>query len=231
MAGFIVAYLGLRKVKIASATRTGVSMKETFTEGWDFVKTIPAFAYLALGMLATGVIMTVLLYHVLSDAELALGSGFQAFYANYNLLIAIGSIIIQSLAGRIIEKLSLKNSFLIQPFVMLIASVTSFFIPGYWSSASAQGVARVGYDTIDLSNRKAFQALVPNEKRGRVSMFIDGYLPSLGTIVGSLITFGIIAAGLGLGLKRDIYSLVYLGAGVRALDSRRLGCIPRTINI
>ena len=214
LVGFVIASIGLRKVKITSATRTGVSMKETFVEGWDFIKTIPAFAYLAVGMLIAGAVMTVLLYDVLSDAKLDLGNGFQAFYANYNLLIAVASIIVQALAGRVIEKLGLKNSFLIQPFVMLVGSVTNFFIPGYVSSASAQGVARVGYDTIDLSNRKAFQALVPNEKRGRVSMFIDSYLPSLGTIIGSLVTFGIIAAGLGLGLGRGVYSLVYLGVGI-----------------
>jgi AAA family ATP:ADP antiporter len=212
--GSIVAYFGLRKVRIVSATRTGVSMKETFTEGWDFIKTVPAFAYVALGMLAAGAVMTVLLYDALSDAKLELGNGFQGFYANYNLLIAVGSILVQTLAGRVIEKLSLKNSFLIQPFVMLAASLTNFFVPGFWSSSSAQGVARVGYDTIDLSNRKAFQAMVPNEKRGRVSMFIDSYLPSFGTILGSLLAFGIIAAGLALGLKRDLYALVYLGAGV-----------------
>ena len=70
------------------------------------------------------------------------------------------------------------------------------------------------YDTVDLSNRKAFQALVPNEKRGRVSMFIDSYLPSLGTILGSLITFGIITAGLSLGMPRGQYALIYLGAGI-----------------
>ncbi len=215
-AGFVIATFSLRKVHIISATRTAtaVSMKETFTEGWNFIKTIPAFAYLALGMLTTGAVMTVLLYGALSDAELSLGNGFQAFYANYNLLIAIGSILLQALAGRIIEKLSLKNSFLIQPFIMLAGAVLTFFVPGYLSSATAQGVARSSYDTIDSSNRKAFEALVPNEKRGRVSMFIDSYLPSLGTIIGSLITFGIIAAGIGLGLKRDLYSLVYLGLGI-----------------
>ena len=214
LAGFFVAYFALRKVRIVSATRTGVSMRETFVEGWDFIKTVPAFAYLALGMLAAGAVMTVLLYKVLSDAELALGSGFQGFYANYSLLIAIGSIIVQSLAGRIIEKLGLKNSFLIQPFIMLAASILDFLVPGYLSSAAAQGTARVSYDTIDSSNRKAFQALVPNEKRGRVSMFIDGYLPSLGTIAGSLVTFGIIAAGLGLGMGRGVYALIFGGAGV-----------------
>jgi ATP:ADP antiporter, AAA family len=214
LAGFVVAYLGLRKVRLVSATRSGVSMKETFSEGWEFIKTVPAFAYVALGMLAAGAVMTVLLYDALSDAKLDLGSGFQAFYANYNLLIAVGSILVQTLAGRVIERLGLKNSFLVQPFVMLAASLTNFIVPGFWSSSSAQGVARVGYDTIDLSNRKAFQAMVPNEKRGRVSMFIDSYLPSLGTILGSLLSFGIIAAGLGLGLQRSLYALVYLGVGV-----------------
>ena len=123
-------------------------------------------------MLAAGAVMTILLYDALSDAHLDLGNGFQAFYANYSLLIAMGSILIQTLTGRIIEKLSLKNSFFVQPFVMAAASVVNFFLPGFLSSAAAQGVARVSYDTIDSSNRKAFQALVPNEKRGSWAYFL-----------------------------------------------------------
>lgn len=214
LVGFLVARFGLRKVHIASVTRTGISLKETFTEGWDFIKTVPAFAYLALAMLAEGAVMTVLLYDALSDAKLDLGNGFQIFYANYNVLIAIGSIVAQSLTGRVIEKVGLKNSFLIHPFTVLAATLTNFFVPGFVSSSSAQGVARVTYDTVDLSTRKAFEAMVPNERRGRVSMFLDSYLPSFGTIIGSLVTFGIIEAGLGLGLTRDVYSLVYLGFGV-----------------
>lgn len=212
--GFVAAYFGLRKVRIESATKADVSMKKTFTEGWEFIKTIPAFAYQALGMLVAGTIMTILLYDALSDAHFDLGSGFQSFYAWYNLLIAIASIIIQTLSGRIIEKLTLRNSFLIQPFVMLISVILNFFVPRFQSSSVAQGVARASYDTIDLSNRKAFQALVPNEKRGRVSMFIDSYLPSLGTIIGSLVTFGIIEAGLRLRWERDVYGMVYLGLGI-----------------
>jgi cytochrome c biogenesis protein CcdA len=97
---------------------------------------------------------------------------------------------------------------------MLGAMLANFLVPGYWSSSIAQGVARVNYDTVDLADRKAFQALVPNEKRGRVSMFIDSYLPSLGTILGSLLTFGIVAVGLSRGVPRDQYVLVYLAAGI-----------------
>lgn len=213
-AGFLTARFGLRKVRILSVTQADVSMKKTITEGWEFIKTIPAFAYSALGMLVAGAVMTILLYDTLSDAHLDLGRGFQSFYATYNLLIAVVSIPIQSLSGVLIEKLTLRNSFLIQPFVMLASSLLNFFVPGYLSSASAQGIARASYDTLDLSNRKAFQALVPNEKRGRVSMFIDSYLPSLGTIVGSLITFGIITTGLRLGWTRSLYGAIYLGLGI-----------------
>lgn len=212
---FLIAELRLRKVKLAPPVHTQDTMKETLSEGWEFIKTVPAFAYLAVSMLAAGSVMTVLLYDVLSDARFDLGSnGFQAFYAQYNLIIAFASIFIQSISAKIIERLSLKRSFLIQPFVMLGGTIASFFFPGYIGSSASQGVARVTYDTVDLSARKAFQAMVPNEKRGRVSMFIDSYLPSAGTIIGSLITFAIIAIGLKFGISREQYSLVYMGVGI-----------------
>lgn len=189
-------------------------MKESLSEGWQFIKTVPAFAYLALGMLAAGIVMTVLLYDTLSDAKLELGKGFQSFYAQYNLIIAVLSIFIQGISARVIERLALKKSFLIQPFVMIGSTILNFLIPGYMSSAVSQGLSRVTYDTVDLSARKSFQALVPNEKRGRVSMFIDSYLPSAGTIIGSLVTFAIISIGLRLGIAREQYTLIYIGLGV-----------------
>jgi len=212
--GFAMAYFGLRQVRIVKPSQTAVSIRESFSAGWDFIRTVPAFAYQALGMLAAGAVMTILLYDALTDAHIDLGKSFQSFYANYNLLIAVGSIIVQSLTRRIIEKLSIKKSFLIHPIVMMISTITNFFIPGFLSSTVAQGVSRVSYDTIDLSNRKAVQALVPNEKRGRVSMFLDGHLPSLGTIVGSLITFGIITAGLNSSMGQGAFSPIYLGLGI-----------------
>src|SRR5512138_1475247 len=102
--GYLAASFGLRKVRIVSATKADVSIQKTFTEGWEFIKTIPAFAYQALGMLLAGTVMTILLYDALSDAHLDLQDGFQSFYAGYNLLIAIASIIAQSFTGRLIEK-------------------------------------------------------------------------------------------------------------------------------
>ena len=211
----LVSRFQLRAVKLPPPIGVKVdSMKTTLTEGWDFIKTVPAFAYLALGMLAAGSVMTVLLYDALSDAKIELGSGFQSYYAVYNLTIAVVSILVQSVSTRIIERFTLKRSFLIQPVVMFLSTVANFLIPGFLGSGFAQGVSRVTYDTTDLSARKAFQAMVPNEKRGRVSIFLDGYLPSGGTILGSLITFTIISIGLRFGIPREQYSLVYIGVGI-----------------
>ncbi len=215
LVALLVSQFQLRSVKLPPPV--GVksdSMKTTLTEGWDFIKTVPAFAYLAMGMLAAGSVMTVLLYSALSDAKFELGSGFQSFYAVYNLAIAVVSILVQGFSTRIIERISLKRSFLIQPVVMFLSTIANFFMPGYFASGFAQGVSRVTYDTTDLSARKAFQAMVPNEKRGRVSIFLDSYLPSSGTILGSLVTFAIISIGLHYGIPRDQYSLIYVGVGV-----------------
>lgn len=211
---WLVTRIRMREVKLPPPIVASDSMKETLTEGWEFIRTVPAFAYLALGMLATGSVMTVLLFDTLSDAKLDLGSGFQSFYALYNLAIAIVSIFVQIFSARLIEKISLKRSFLVQPFVMLVSTIANFIVPGFFSSALTQGVSRASYDTLDLSARKAFQAMVPNEKRGRVSMFIDSYLPSSGTIIGSLVTFGVIVAGLSFGLERGLYTKIYLAIGI-----------------
>jgi AAA family ATP:ADP antiporter len=211
---FILASRNLKGLKFLQSRSKSVTMKEALTEGWTFIKTVPSFAYLTAGMLATGIVMTILLYSVLSDAKMDLGDGFQSFYAQYSLMIAVGSIIIQSYANRIIQKLDLKNSFLIQPVVMFISTIVNFFVPGYLGSGTAQAVSRISYDTVDVSSRKALQALVPNERRGRVSMFIDSYLPSLGTIIGSLVTFGIVSLGIYLAVPRETYASIYLGFGI-----------------
>jgi hypothetical protein len=69
---------------------------------------------------------------------------------------------------------------------------------------------------VDDSSRKSFEALVPEERRGRVSTFMDSYLPSIGTIIACVVTGIIVLIGIGTGLD---LSLVYiavaiLGAGV-----------------
>jgi MFS family permease len=62
-------------------------------------------------------------------------------------------------------------------------------------------------ETVDDSSRKSFQALVPEERRGRVSTFMDSYLASVGTIVAAISTGLIVLIGQWSG--KDL-NLVYL---------------------
>lgn len=211
-----VVLTALRKTSIRHNPQESISISDALSGGWLFIRDVPAFRYLSLSMVAAGITLTVLLYDSLSDASLQLGSHFQSFYALYSLVIAVISILIQFLSGKIIEKLGLKDSFLLLPFTMLIGSLVNFFVPGYISSASAQGMARITLQTVDQSSRKSFQALVPAEKRGRVSIFIDSYLPSLGTILGSLITYAIIWWGVKSGIAREVFTSYYLGLALVA---------------
>ena len=209
-----ILYFGFRKIQVGKIAKKSDSMGEIFSGGWDFIKKMPAFRYLSLMMFMAGITITLLLYDTLSDASLHFGNNFQSFFALYSLVIAVFSVLVQFLSGKIIEKFGIKDSFAFLPFSMLFGAILSFFIPGVWGSAPAQGIAKLTLETVDQSNRKAYQALVPDEKRGRVSIFIDNYLPSLGAIFGSLLAFGIISWSVSAEISRTIYSSVYLGVGL-----------------
>jgi hypothetical protein len=73
---------------------------------------------------------------------------------------------------------------------------------------------RLAKSTIDEPARKSFQALVPAERRGRVSMFMDSYLFAAGAIIGSVILGIIILLEDRLGSLEKYY--IYLGIAAAA---------------
>jgi AAA family ATP:ADP antiporter len=74
------------------------------------------------------------------------------------------------------------------------------------------GLPRLSKSTVDESARKSFQALVPEERRGRVSMFMDSYMFAAGAIVGSLILGAVILIGDQLDLARAYYIYLTIAA-------------------
>jgi hypothetical protein len=85
-------------------------------------------------------------------------------------------------------------------------------LPGLISSTGGLVLQRLTSSTIDESAKKSLQALVPEERRGRVSMFMDSYLPSTGTILGAALTGIIVVTGMRLGLANYFY--IYLTVGL-----------------
>lgn len=209
-----LVFFYVRKQKMRQNMQPHITFSDAISGGWDYIRSVPTFRALSIAMVAAGITITILLYDVLADASLKFGDNFQSFYALYSLAIAVVSVLVQFFSGKIIEKFGIRDSFAILPGMMLLGSVVSFFVPGVWGSAPAQGIVRVALETVDQSTRKAYQALVPDEKRGRVSLFIDSYLPSFGTILGSLIAFSVISWGIANGTDYAIFSAVNMGIAI-----------------
>ncbi len=110
----------------------------------------------------------------------------------------------------------MRNSFLVLPIV-LIASFAVMFA-GTFSGVSgvlvgtaiaAMVMMRLARDTINESARKAFQTFVPEERRGRVTNFVDNYMIAGGSLIGCILTGTIILIGLIFSLG-DQYGLHYI---------------------
>ncbi len=217
LVAYLVVIIGLRKIKLRQTTHKSETMGETLTEGWGFIREVPSFRYLTVTMMMIGLALTVIDYHflVITDMEFPSQDSFQTFYGLYRLGVTGAAILIQSLVtSRIIDKINLKNTFLILPLALTASLSWMVALPGLVSSAGGRALSRLTFTTIDESARKAFQALVPEERRGRVSIFMESYLPSLGTILGALITGLIIFVG--IRMQSEHYFYVYLGIALAA---------------
>jgi hypothetical protein len=72
------------------------------------------------------------------------------------------------------------------------------------------------YSAWDDPARKSLQGLVPDEKRGRISAFMDSYFITTATVLGCavLITlFGLVSIGT---ISRETAVFIYLGIAIAA---------------
>jgi len=198
MLAYLIVLAGLRKVKVRQTQQKPETLQETLTEGWAFIREVPSFRYLMLSILALIVCDTIIEFRflVVSNEIFNDASSYQTFYSLYRLGLILASIAIQAfLTNRVIARISLKNTFLILPFTALAGATWMMALPGIISSVGGVILEKLPAITVDQSARKAFQALVPEERRGRVSMFMDSYLFAGGTIIGCLVTGAIVFVG------------------------------------
>jgi hypothetical protein len=218
---YMLAYLlmlgGLRSVQVRKTVQKRETLRETLTEGWAFVREVPSFRYLMLSIVALVLCDTIIEFRflVVSDQIFSDASSYQMFYSLYRLALTLSALTIQSfLTNRIIVRISLKNTFLILPLTALAGAAWMMSLPGIISGVGGVMLQKLPAITINESARKAFHALVPEERRGRVSMFMDSYLFAAGTIIGCLVTGAIILVGFLIGSSEYFY--VYLAVAVMA---------------
>jgi hypothetical protein len=213
---FFVVVLGLRNLKVRATTYEHTPVRETLLEGWGFVRDVPSFRYLMLAAFAGAIVILIFEFHflVVTDATFK-GSNFSTFYSLFRIAGTVGAFVIQTfITGRVLERITLKNSFLVLPTVMAGASALSIGFPGIISATLSFFTARLAKQTLNDTANKSLLALVPEERRGRVSFFMDSYLFASGMIIGCVITGAIILIGTLTGFPN--YDLFYLGVALIA---------------
>ncbi len=220
---YLLAYIlisrGFGKIEVAHTPHRKESIRQTLTEGWKFVREVPSFRYLTTAVFALALADTIIEFRflVVSDAIFTTVGSYQRFYSFYRLGVTIAALVIQGLVtSRLIAKVTLKNTFIVFPAICVLGIAWMLGAPGIISAVGAMVLVKLSRDTVDESTRKSFQALVPEERRGRVSLFIDSFIPAIGTIAGCLIGGVIVVMGLQSG-STTYHNFYLAAAGVASL--------------
>jgi ATP:ADP antiporter, AAA family len=206
---YLLAYLfltlSIKKLVLRPTSQLKQGIKDTLSEGWNFIKDVPVFRYLALLILSLLIVDTIIEFRFLSITDeifINNPASFQVFYSFYRLGVVIISLILQALVtSRIVSNVPLKNLFIVEPLALAISSLFSLLMANLAGALGSISFLKIPQLTLGDSIRKAFQSLVPEERRGRVSIFMDSYLFSAGTLAGCILTGLIILLGALTGWK------------------------------
>jgi ATP/ADP translocase len=212
---FVVLLWGTRNLNLRHTHQKQETVQETLTEGWDFIKNVPAFRYLTFTIIGAAVADTVIEFRflVVTDATFLDAGSYQQFYSIFRLVSTLVAFAIQGfLTSRLINSFGLKNVFFIFPIAALISALWMIAMPGFSAAVSAMILIYLARETVDDSARKAYQALVPEERRGRVSTFLDSYVISIGTMTGAILAGIVVIIGLQTGSLNYFYG--YLAVAV-----------------
>jgi AAA family ATP:ADP antiporter len=208
-----VAVFGLGKIQVRQTAQLEGNIRQVLAEGLDFVRSVQTFRYLSVAILSTQLCLILLEFHFLVVTDQAFAANYQTFYGLYRLGLTVASFVVQAfVTSRLIERLTLKNSFLLMPVALLGGSLW-MLLPGAVNAIGGVLVPKITQYTVDESTLKSFQALVPEERRGRVSMFIESYLLAFGILAGAALILVVLFAGAALGEEASSYILRALAVG------------------
>jgi len=168
------------------------SLREALASAWDFVTGVPIWrTFLLASVLTFAAGMTGFIVFMVGSADLLdrdAGS-IQVFFGAVSLAAFVIAWLVQStVAERILERLGIPGTLLVLPVATVIAGVLLAMGSALGSLvvlAVAITLWRLPRWSIDENARRAALALVPDERRTRVSFLVDLLPLSLGLIVAT----------------------------------------------
>ncbi len=223
LAALLCLQVGLRGVTLREplpqvTARRRESFRQVLSEGWSFVREVPAFRYLGLAGFAGAIALTIIEFRFLTTTRAAFPGhdAYQRFYSLFRLSVVSAAFLMQGfVTSRIIQRVELKRAVLFLPAVLLAGLLIMVPFSAAGIAIAAMILAKICQQTIDDSANSALQSLVPEERRGRVALVLRSYLPASATIVAA----GLIGAILAIAMTLQAETWApqgYLAVGVLA---------------
>jgi AAA family ATP:ADP antiporter len=174
-----------REVQARQSKGHHINLRESIQVGLDFFNNVPLFRYLAVVMLLGYLAYTIIQYHFLYMIDLNVESSlqFQSFFGYYRVALISATLLFQWLiTSRLLERLQLKSSFSLFPGAILVAAAVGVLIPGLLGGALGVFLMELFERAWDQPTRKSLQGLIPDERRGRVTTFLETYVLVAATI-------------------------------------------------
>lgn len=168
------------------AGRLTQAISETHRLMRDYWRNLPVVRYLAAATLLVEFTMMVVQYHFLRDLDRRFSlDGMARFLSAFTTAaVALTAVIQWLLSGRMLERVGLKSAFGVLPLADVVASAGSLIWLGVVGAAGSQLILQTIKWAWDVPSHAAFQAFVPQERRGRLAAFLDNYLATLGALAG-----------------------------------------------
>jgi ATP:ADP antiporter, AAA family len=165
-------------------------------------------------ILSTIIVSNLVDFQFKSAAEIAVpdGDARTSFLATFYLVILIVSYLFTILlTSRILKNFGMRIALLILPFLLLLCSLTIFFLPAagmiYWAVA-IKGIDKSLTHSLSQSVREVLYIPVPQEIKYRAKVFIDMFLNKFADGLAGLVLVAVSAfidlSGRDIGLVRDV---------------------------
>jgi hypothetical protein len=194
----------------------GTALRESVAQASDFLRGVPLFRLLLITIIAGWWVGMISRYFLLEQAAIRFPdeASFQVFFGGFKAAMTLLALIaLPLISGRTIDRLGVKNMFVFLPTGMLVALLLSVIRLDFVSAVIQRVTRHIAHRAFDEPSMRVVYGLIPDERRGRVTVFMESYGSGLGTVGASL--FLLVALWIGGGLIPALPpAALYLGSAI-----------------
>jgi AAA family ATP:ADP antiporter len=191
LAGALVLAVGVRRIAPATRqAREGERLLDVLRGGLRFVREVAIFRYLTVSVLLLGIGWTVIQYQFLVDLAKAYPEtgDLQVSYGIFKIAIPVLLLVVQTVGLRwLMRWWGFKTIFTVMPGVLLFGLTLMLVWPGLITVVIGCYLAQVTSQGINEPSEQSFLGLAPEELRGRLGAFLQGFLYQAGYLLGYLL--------------------------------------------